>query len=87
MAQGRCMYRTTELGQLATEYLDDRKDEFLTLEKQIKAEMKVREADLEKIRAKVSKLGNNLRTLIRREVYNNNNTQTLAPHTYLHSYD
>lgn len=62
------MYRTVQLGQLATEYLDDRKNEFMQLEKAVKKDMKGREAELETIRQCVGGLNKKLRMLIRRDV-------------------
>ncbi|GJQ68165.1 hypothetical protein Trydic_g16819 [Trypoxylus dichotomus] len=65
--QGKCMYRTVQLGQLATEYLDDRKNEFMQLEKAVKRDMKGREQELETIRQYVGGLNKKLRMLIRRD--------------------
>lgn len=67
--QGKCMYRTVQLGQLATEYLDDRKTEFMQLEKAVKKDMKGREQELESIRQCVGGLNKKLRMLIRRDVF------------------
>lgn len=61
------MFRTTELGQLATEYLDDRKDEFNQLEAAIKMDMKMREVDMEKVRGEAENLETKLKFLIRRD--------------------
>lgn len=68
IAQGKCMFRTTELGQLATEYLDDRQDEFVALEKTIKKDMKEREVELEEIQKTVNSLGKRFKTIVRRDV-------------------
>ncbi|KAI4470336.1 coiled-coil domain-containing protein [Holotrichia oblita] len=65
--QGKCMFRTVQLGQLATEYLDDRKNEFMQLEKAVKKDMKGREQELETIRQCVGGLNKKLRMLIRRD--------------------
>lgn len=62
------MYSTTELGQLATEYLDDRKEELTVLEKAIKSDMEERRHSLKLVKSEVKKLTKNLRSLIRREV-------------------
>lgn len=70
--QGQCMFRTVQLGQLATEYLDDRKTEFIQLEKAVKKDMKEREAELETIRHTVGGLNKKLRMLIRRDVLYDN---------------
>ncbi|KAK5642351.1 hypothetical protein RI129_008518 [Pyrocoelia pectoralis] len=48
--QSKCMVRTTELGQLATEYVDDRKQEFKELERVVKRDMKAREQSLKIVR-------------------------------------
>ncbi|KAF5280526.1 hypothetical protein FQR65_LT00277 [Abscondita terminalis] len=65
--QSKCMVRTTELGQLATEYLDDRKQEFNELEKVVKRDMKAREHSLRVVRKEVADLTNNMGLLIRRD--------------------
>lgn len=56
------------MGQLAMEYLDDRKFEFNKLEKEIKANMKERERTLKLVRREVSFLTNSFPNLIRKEV-------------------
>lgn len=58
----------TEMGQLAMEYLDDRKFEFNKLEKEIKANMKERERTLKLVRREVAYLTNSFPKLIRKEV-------------------
>lgn len=58
----------TEMGQLAMEYLDDRKFEFNKLEKEIKANMKERERTLKLVRREVAYLTNSFPNLIRKEV-------------------
>lgn len=58
----------TEMGQLAMEYLDDRKFEFNKLEKEIKANMKERERTLKLVRREVAYLTNSFPQLIRKEV-------------------
>lgn len=67
-AQGKCLMGATEMGQLAMEYLDDRKFEFNKLEKEIKANMKERERTLKLVRREVSFLTNSFPNLIRKEV-------------------
>lgn len=66
--QGRCMFRATELGQLATEYLDDRKHEFEDLEKMVKGDLKDRLRSLAIARKHHNQLKKGLRFLIRRDV-------------------
>lgn len=58
----------TEMGQLAMEYLDDRKFEFSKLEKEIKANMKERERTLKLARREVAFLTDSFPNLIRKEV-------------------
>lgn len=62
------MVRTTELGQLATEYLDDRKQEFKELERAVKRDMKAREQSLRIVRQEAGDLTNNMGLLIRHDV-------------------
>lgn len=62
------MMRTTELGQLATEYLDDRKQEFKELERAVKRDMKARDSSLKVVRQEVNQLSTNMGLLIRRDV-------------------
>ncbi|CAB3225140.1 unnamed protein product [Arctia plantaginis] len=66
-AQGRCLMGATEMGQLAMEYLDDRKFEFSKLEKEIKANMKERERTLKLARREVAFLTDSFPNLIRKE--------------------
>lgn len=65
--QSKCMMRTTELGQLATEYLDDRKQEFKELERAVKRDMKARDSSLKVVRQEVNQLSTNMGLLIRRD--------------------
>lgn len=65
------MITTTELGQLATEYLDDRKQEFLGLERALKADLKTRLKSLEIVRHHAKHIHQNMRYLIRRDVRKN----------------
>lgn len=58
----------TEMGQLAMEYLDDRKFEFSKLEGEIKANMKERERTLKLARREVAFLTDSFPSLIRKEV-------------------
>ncbi|XP_013144909.1 PREDICTED: uncharacterized protein LOC106108324 [Papilio polytes] len=66
-AQGKCLMGATEMGQLAMEYLDDRKYEFNKLEKEIKANMKERERTLKLVRREVTYLTESFPNLIRKE--------------------
>lgn len=66
--QGKCMYNTTKLGQLATEYLDDRKQEFMELESQIKHDMKLRKEELHNVKHEVETVDKQIKRLIRRDV-------------------
>ncbi|XP_052746644.1 uncharacterized protein LOC112047652 [Bicyclus anynana] len=66
-AQGKCLMGATEMGQLAMEYLDDRKFEFSKLEKEIKANMKERERTLKLVRREVAFLTDSFPKLIRKE--------------------
>ncbi|KAM3968706.1 LOW QUALITY PROTEIN: uncharacterized protein ACR2FA_013018 [Aphomia sociella] len=66
-AQGKCLMGATEMGQLAMEYLDDRKFEFSKLEKEIKANMKERERTLKLVRREVAYLTDSFPNLIRKE--------------------
>ncbi|CAG4942236.1 uncharacterized protein LOC123705074 [Colias croceus] len=66
-AQGKCLMGATEMGQLAMEYLDDRKFEFSKLEKEIKTNMKERERTLKLVRREVAYLTDSFPNLIRKE--------------------
>ncbi|XP_075991106.1 uncharacterized protein LOC142986475 [Anticarsia gemmatalis] len=66
-AQGKCLMGATEMGQLAMEYLDDRKFEFSKLEREIKANMKERERTLKLARREVAYLTDSFPNLIRKE--------------------
>ncbi|KAG6452191.1 hypothetical protein O3G_MSEX007493 [Manduca sexta] len=66
-AQGKCLMGATEMGQLAMEYLDDRKFEFSKLEKEIKVNMKERERTLKLARREVAYLTDSFPDLIRKE--------------------
>lgn len=67
------MITTTQLGQLATEYLDDLKQEFQSLEHAVKADLKTRLKSLEIVRDHAKNLHLNMRFLIRRDVSKNDN--------------
>ncbi|XP_063394540.1 uncharacterized protein LOC134679511 [Cydia fagiglandana] len=65
--QGKCLMGATEMGQLAMEYLDDRKYEYNKLEKEIKANMKERQRTLKLVRREVAYLTDSFPKLIRKE--------------------
>lgn len=62
------MINATKLGQLGTEYLDDRRQEFQYLEKIVKKDMVSRKQDLAMVRKNVEHFSLNLRNLLRRDV-------------------
>lgn len=62
------MIRTTQLGQLAMEYLDDRKEEFKDLEKSVMRDMKDRLEDLNNVSKQFDELQDNMKHLIRKDV-------------------
>ncbi|PZC75906.1 uncharacterized protein LOC110378216 [Helicoverpa armigera] len=66
-AQGKCLMGATEMGQLAMEYLDDRKFEYNKLEGEIKENMKERERTLKLARREVAYLTDSFPHLIRKE--------------------
>ncbi|KAL0902632.1 hypothetical protein ABMA27_000459 [Loxostege sticticalis] len=66
-AQGKCLMGATEMGQLAMEYLDDRKFEVNKLTQEIKANMKERERTLKLVRREVAYLIDSFPDLIRKE--------------------
>lgn len=68
LTQGRCMIRATQLGQLAIEYLDDRKMEFIELQEVVKRDMKHRVEDLALVSKEMELMQNNMRFLIRKDV-------------------
>ncbi|XP_041987583.1 eukaryotic translation initiation factor 3 subunit A [Aricia agestis] len=70
-AQGKCLMGATEMGQLAMEYLDDRKFDYNKLEKEIKANMKERERTLKIVRRELTFLTNSFPNLIRKEEVTN----------------
>lgn len=67
-AQGKCLMGATEMGQLAMEYLDDRKFEFSKLEREVKANMKERQRTLKLARREIAYLTDSFPELIRKEV-------------------
>ncbi|XP_017780163.1 PREDICTED: myosin-11-like [Nicrophorus vespilloides] len=66
-AQGKCIYQTTILGQLATEYLDDRRTEFQTLQETVKKDLHHRNKKLHDVREQVEDTTKSLRGLVRRD--------------------
>lgn len=63
------MIRTTELGQLAMEYLDDRRDEYKLLEANVKRDMKIRLNSLSIVQEQVQQMHGDMHLLIRRDVF------------------
>lgn len=69
LAQGNCLIRTTELGQLAMEYLDDRREDYRLLEASVKRDMKIRLDSLSTVQEQVQQMHKEMHLLIRRDVY------------------
>lgn len=69
LEQGKCLIRTTELGQLAMEYLDDRRDEYIVLESTVKHDMKLRLQSLIIVQEQVQQMHGAMHLLIRRDVF------------------
>ncbi|KAF7271893.1 uncharacterized protein LOC143203836 [Rhynchophorus ferrugineus] len=67
ISQGYCMINATKLGQLATEYLDDRRQEFHILEKIVKKDLASRRVDIDKVSQRVHFFGSNIKNLLRRD--------------------
>lgn len=67
--QGKCLIRTTELGQLAMEYLDDRRDEYTFLENTVKRDVKLRLQSLSVVQEQVQQMHGDMHLLIRRDVW------------------
>ncbi|XP_072391396.1 uncharacterized protein [Diabrotica undecimpunctata] len=67
LSQGKCMINATKLGQLGTEYLDDRRQEFQFLEKIVKNDMMSRKQDLALVQQNVENFTQNLKNLIRHD--------------------
>lgn len=68
ITQGKCMINATTLGQLGTEYLDDRRQEFQLLESLVKRDMISRKKDLETARKNVASFAMNMKHVLRRDV-------------------
>lgn len=68
LAQGSCLIRTTELGQLAMEYLDDRREEYYILEASVKKDMRIRLESLAVVQEQVQQMHRDMHVLIRRDV-------------------
>lgn len=58
----------TLLGQLATEYLDDRRQEFNTLEKIILKDLATRKNDIKILKDQMENVTDNLKQLLRKDV-------------------
>ncbi|CAH0547270.1 unnamed protein product [Brassicogethes aeneus] len=67
LLQGKCMINATKLGQLATEYLDDRRQEFEKLEKTVKKDMLNRKRDLAAFTEEELEFSNHIKNLLRRD--------------------
>lgn len=67
-SQGQCMIHATQLGQLAMEYLDDRKSEYQELENIVKRDMKRRLADLQVVSQQMEEIQSSMKLLIRKDV-------------------
>lgn len=65
--QGKCMYRVTEMGQLATEYLDDRKLEYTIIERDIAKDIRIREQSLKEVEQALNFINNDVKFLVRRD--------------------
>ncbi|KAI4470333.1 coiled-coil domain-containing protein [Holotrichia oblita] len=83
--QGRCMYNAIELGQLATEYLDDRKKEYKRLEAVVKVDLVHRVEDLQGLTCEVNEHNEKIKRYTRKDsditlpaVNLNTNTDTQA---------
>lgn len=66
--QGKVLYRATLLGQLAAEDLDDIRQKYKKMSKEVWINMKERERTLKIARTKVEKLWENCRSLVRVDV-------------------
>lgn len=65
--QGKCIYKVIEMGQLATEYADNRKVEFKLMEMHVKKAIKEREKNIEDMQNKLLKVNEVLKRLVRQE--------------------
>lgn len=68
MVQGNCLIRTAEVGQLAMEYLDDRREEYKQLEITVKRDMKIRLNSLAIVHEHEEQMNKEMRCIIRRDV-------------------
>lgn len=59
------------MGQMATEYLDDKRDEYGELEKILKIALKEREKSVKQMQETIDRLHSNVKYLIRRDVKTN----------------
>lgn len=66
--QTNCLRRTTELGQLATEFLDDRRYDLIATEADTKDKRNKMLNSIEEIKVQVEMVTCNIRTLIRKDV-------------------
>lgn len=62
------MIQATYIGQIAMEYLDDRKAEYRELEEAVKRDMKTRLEDLNVVSKEMETIENNKKQLIRKDV-------------------
>lgn len=68
ISQGKCLLNATKMGQLGTEYLDDRRQEYQALEVVVKEDIVNRKKDLADVQKNVQNLANSLKLLLRRDV-------------------
>lgn len=66
--QGKCILKVTEMGQLGTEYLDDKRKEYTTLERMLKQMRKEQATTMKAMLHKIDQLHSNVKYLIRRYV-------------------
>jgi hypothetical protein len=67
-SQSRCFLGATKLGQLATEYLDDRRQEYYTLEKIIIKDLTTRKTDIRVLQEQVENAAASIKQLLRKDV-------------------
>ncbi|KAJ3662859.1 hypothetical protein Zmor_007198 [Zophobas morio] len=65
--QSKCFLGATKLGQLATEYLDDRRQEYDTLEKIILKDMGSRKTDIKVLHEQVNSTSDSIKLLLRKD--------------------
>nr|XP_022908856.1 uncharacterized protein LOC111420163 isoform X2 [Onthophagus taurus] len=65
--QAKCMFDTIMLGQLAIEYLDDRREDFRELEAAVQCDMTLRKQTVKSTRQVVESLSKNIKFYIRRD--------------------